>query len=114
MNNDIVCGICKEQIKEGAIKCKHCGANIIYGATEKERRGSFSLGFMMGFFVGMFVLVLTPQWLNYEFSLNIPVAYGLGAPGLLLVPVGIGVLIGFLLMIRLEDSKRNLIRCVSN
>ncbi len=53
------CPFCKEQILEGAIKCKHCHSEL--KALEKEEPGFFSRlnTFRNGFIAGVvFMLVL--------------------------------------------------------
>lgn len=64
----MVCPFCREEIQEGAIKCKHCSSVLVSIGTEgKEVKERASTKSILSMVFGLIVLVLVisisdPQW----------------------------------------------------
>lgn len=71
------CGHCSYFIEDGLLACRGCGATVIYGQAQMEKRTTFQVGAGSGVLFALYILLVLPKQLNEMILWVIPQYFGL-------------------------------------
>ena len=80
------CPYCGTLVLHGRSVCLGCHAEVVYGATSRERTIAMKAGLFCGGMVGVLLMFVLPSWIDSRFELNLALGWGLGFYSIL--PVG--------------------------
>lgn len=100
-----ICPFCRTVVPHGDRVCLGCNAEVVYGATRKERQETWNNGMFFGGAVGVLLMFLLPSWLGSQFSLSLSLGWGLGVYSVLPV-AGLAFGIATFLVNREEAYRR--------
>lgn len=89
MTTKSVCPFCQTENATGVRVCSgpNCGAEILYGASNRELFSSFQQTFSLTLVVSFLLLVIGPLLLNAQLDANFTLLFGVGFYGIIAVVV---------------------------